>query len=284
MANNAAVVITGASTGIGEACALHLDKLGFRVIAGIRKSADGQSLRQRSTGRLVPLRLDITDATEVVEATRTVEEAVGDSGLAGLVNNAGIVVSSMLEFLPLDELRRQLEVNVVAQLGVTQALLPSLRKARGRIVNMGSLSGLISTPFMGAYCASKFALEALTDALRMELRPWKMHVSIIEPGFINTPILEKSMAAAEALRDQLPPQAQQLYGETGLAVREGIRREAAKGATAHVVAKALEHALTARRPRTRYIVGEQSALQIRFARSLPDRWRDAMIMKRLGLK
>ena len=144
-----AVVITGASTGIGEACALHLDKLGYRVFAGIRKAADGESLRSRASERLVPIRLDISDETEIREAARKVVEALGDEGLAGLVNNAGIVVGGMLEFLPLDELRRQLEVNVIGQIAVTQAFLPSLRKARGRIVNIGSLSGLISTPFTG---------------------------------------------------------------------------------------------------------------------------------------
>ena len=200
MADRGAVVITGASTGIGEACALHLDKLGFRVFAGIRKAVDGDSLRQRASERLVPVRLDVSDQMEIDEAARHIIQALGGHGLAGLINNAGIVVGGMLEFLPLEALRRQLEVNVVGQIAVTQALLPSLRKARGRIVNIGSVAGLISSPFTGAYSASKFALEALTDSLRMELRPWKIHVSLIEPGFIQTPILKKSVAAAEALR------------------------------------------------------------------------------------
>ncbi|MGD1157325.1 MAG: SDR family oxidoreductase, partial [Terriglobia bacterium] len=188
MADKGAVVITGASTGIGEACALHLDKLGFRVFAGIRKAADAEALRHRASARLVPIRLDVSDETEVEQAARNVTEALRGEGLAGLVNNAGIVVAGMLEFLPLDALRRQLEVNVVGQVAVTQAFLPHLRKARGRIVNIGSVSGLIAGPFSGAYAASKFALEALTDALRVELRPWKIHVSIVEPGNIQTPI------------------------------------------------------------------------------------------------
>ncbi len=161
MADKGAVVITGASTGIGEACALHLDKMGFRVFAGIRKAADAESLKRRASARLVTLRLDISDETEIERAAETVKEALHGDGLAGLINNAGIVVGGMLEFLPLDALRRQLEVNVVGQIAVTQAFLPDLRKARGRIVNMGSVSGLISSPFSGAYAASKFALEAL---------------------------------------------------------------------------------------------------------------------------
>jgi NAD(P)-dependent dehydrogenase (short-subunit alcohol dehydrogenase family) len=278
------VVITGASTGIGEACALHLDKLGYRVFAGIRKAADGESLRQRASARLVPVRLDISDEAEIGEAARNIIEALGGGGLVGLVNNAGIVVGGMLEFLPLEALRRQLEVNVVGQIAVTQAFLPSLRKARGRIVNIGSVSGLISSPFSGAYSASKFALEALTDSLRMELRPWKIHVSIVEPGYIQTPIVKKSLAAAEELRAQLPEEAHQLYGPSARAVREATEAEAAQGASTEVVVKAVVHALTARRPRTRYLVGNRSALQISLARALPDRWRDALMARHFGLK
>jgi NAD(P)-dependent dehydrogenase (short-subunit alcohol dehydrogenase family) len=278
------VVITGASTGIGEACALHLDKLGYRVFAGIRKAADGESLRRRASARLVPVRLDISDETEVGEAARNVTEALSGGGLAGLVNNAGIVVGGTLEFLPLEALRHQLEVNVIGQIAVTQAFLPSLRKARGRIVNIGSVSGLISAPFSGAYSASKFALEALTDSLRLELRPWKIHVSIVEPGYIQTPIVSKSLAAAEALRAQLPEEALQLYGASLRAVRESTEREAAKAAPTEVVVKAVVHALAARRPSTRYVVGNHSGLEISFGRALPDRWRDALMARHMGLK
>ncbi len=288
MADLGAVVITGASTGIGEACALHLDSLGYRVFAGIRKAADGDSLRKRASARLTPIRLDVSDEAEVKVAAQNVTEALGGAGLTGLVNNAGIVVSGMLEFLPLDELRHQLEVNVIGQIAVTQAFLPALRKAHGRIVNIGSVSGLISGPFTGAYSASKFALEALTDSLRLELRPWNIHVSIVEPAFIQTPIVGKAMAAADALREQLPEEALQLYGPAVRAVREATAADAAKGAATDVVANAVAHSLSARRPRTRYMVGNPSALQlrlqIRFFRSLPDRWRDALIARHLGIK
>jgi NAD(P)-dependent dehydrogenase (short-subunit alcohol dehydrogenase family) len=284
MADKGSVVVTGASTGIGEACALHLDKLGYRVFAGIRKALDGEALRRRASERLVPVRLDISDETEIRQAARNIVESLGSEGLAGLINNAGIVVGGMLEFLPLEALRRQLEVNVIGQIAVTQALLSSLRKARGRIVNIGSVSGLISSPFTGAYSASKFALEALTDSLRMELRPWKIHVSLIEPGFVQTPIIAKSLAAAEELRAELPAEAFQLYGPAFQAVENATRRESAKGVPADVVAKAVEHALTSPRPRTRYVVGSNSGFQIGLARALPDRWRDALITRRLGLK
>ena len=284
MADKGAVVITGASTGIGEACALRLDQLGYRVFAGIRKAADGESLRQHASPRLVPVRLDISDEAEVGQAARNVIEALGGGGLAGLVNNAGIGVVGMLEFLPLETLRRQLEVNVIGQIAVTQAFLPSLRKARGRIVNIGSLSGLIASPFTGAYAASKFALEALTDSLRLELRPWKIHVSIVEPGFIQTPIAKKSMEAEEAFRAQLPVEALQLYEPYLRAARAATEAEAAKGASTEVVVKAVVHALSARRPRTRYVVGNHSGLQISLGRALPDRWRDTLIARHFGLK
>jgi NAD(P)-dependent dehydrogenase (short-subunit alcohol dehydrogenase family) len=284
MADKGAVVITGASTGIGEACALHLDQMGYRVFAGIRKAVDGDSLRQRASDRLAPVRLDIGDQMEIDEAARHIMEALGGRGLAGLVNNAGIVVPGMIEFLPLDELRRQLEVNVIGQVAVTQAFLPSLRRARGRIVNVSSLAGLIASPFTGAYSASKFALEALTDALRMELRPWKIQVSLVEPGYIQTPIVKKSVAAAEALRAQFPAEALELYGANLRAARAVTEREAGQGAPAEVVVKAVVHALTAHRARIRYSVGPHSGWQIHLGRALPDRWRDALITRHMGLK
>jgi NAD(P)-dependent dehydrogenase (short-subunit alcohol dehydrogenase family) len=284
MEDKGAVVITGASTGIGEACALHLDRLGYRVFAGIRNVADGESLRRRASERVVPLRLDITDQAQIAEAARGVTETLAGEGLRGLVNNAGIVVGGMLEFLPLDALRRQLEVNVIGQIAVAQAFLPSLRKAQGRIINIGSVSGLISGPGTGAYCASKFALEALTDSLRLELRPWNIHVAIVEPGFIRTPIVGKSVAAAEALAAQVPPEALELYGATTRIVIKAIQREAAKGASTDVVAKAVTHALSAPRPRTRYLVGPCFGFSISLMRALPDRWRDALIARAMGLK
>ena len=284
MTNPGAVVITGASTGIGEACALHLDKLGYRVFACIRKAADGDSLRRRASERLAPVRMDVSDEAEVSEGARNITESLHGGGLAGLVNNAGIVVGGMLEFLPLDALRQQLEVNVIGQIAVTQALLPCLRKAKGRIVNISSVSGLISSPFFGAYCASKFALEALSDALRMELRPWKIHVSLVEPGYVQTPIIRKSIAAAEALRAQLSAEATRLYGPQIDRVGATSQREAAEAAPTEVVVKAVAHALLARRPRTRYVVGANSGFQVALARALPDRWLDALIVRHFGLK
>jgi len=277
-----AVVITGASTGIGQTCALHLDQLGFRVFPGVRKRGDGEALRAQASERLTPVQLDVTDERAITVAIETVAASVGEAGLAGLINNAGIAVAGMLEFLPLAALRNQLEVNVIGAVAVTQAFLPLLRKGRGRVVNIGSDSGLLSTPFLGAYCASKFALEALTDALRQELRPWGIKVSIIEPGNIQTPIWEKSSAAAKRLLEGMPRQAHELYGPAIEAVRVAAEKSAASAIPPTAVARAVTHALTARRPKTRYRVGKDAAFLALLARYVPDRMRDALIARYLG--
>ena len=169
MAVQGPIVITGASSGIGAACARYLDALGFTVWAGVRSTQDGEALTRLTSSRLRVLMLDVTDPASIEAARKTLAEATRDTGLAGLVNNAGISVAGPLELLPLSEVRTQFEVNVIGVLAVTQALLPLLRLARGRIVNISSIAGLAATPFLGAYCSSKFALEAMSDALRLEL-------------------------------------------------------------------------------------------------------------------
>ena len=281
MRDRGAVVITGASTGIGEACALHLAGLGFRVFAGVRKEADAAALRGKAMGRIAPLSLDVTDPAALGRAAAEVAGAVGDGGLAGLVNNAGIAVAAPLEFLPLDEFRRQLEVNVTGQLAATQAFLPLLRRGRGRIVNMSSIAGRIAGPMIGPYHASKFALEALSDALRLELRPWGLHVAVIEPGTIATPIWAKSGAAAEALLAALPARAHELYGPQIAAMRARAARAEGSGIPPRRVAEAVAHALTARRPKTRYLVGTDARIGALVAR-LPDRLRDRLLLRRLA--
>jgi NAD(P)-dependent dehydrogenase (short-subunit alcohol dehydrogenase family) len=281
-----AVVITGASTGIGEACALRLDRTGFYVFAGVRKPGDGERLKSQASERLVPLIIDVTDAASIERAAQTVANAAGEAGLAGLaglVNNAGVSVPGPLEFLPIDELRRQLEVNVVGQIAVTQAFLPLIRKRRGRIVNMGSIGGRMATAFIGAYNASKFAMEALTDALRQELRPWGIHVSIVEPGSIATPIWEKAQATGDELEKTLPAQAMTLYGPTFTAMRAAARKFEAAGIPPDEVAKFVEHALTARTPKTRYVVGRDAQLQRVLVKVAPDRLRDRLVAQQLGL-
>ncbi len=275
------VLITGASTGIGRACALYLDRRGFHVLATVRRPEDGAALSEAATGPLRSLLLDVTDAASIGGALGEVTALVGEDGLYGLVNNAGIAVAGPLEVLPLEALRRQLEVNVVGQVAVTQAFLPLLRRARGRVVNMGSIGGRSVLPFVGAYCASKFALEALTDALRMELRPWGIEVSIVEPGSVATPIWQRGEAAAEAMLSDLGPDAGILYGAAMEALRKAVRDTGDRGAPPEAVARVVHHALTARRPATRYLVGSMARIRA-ILQHLPDRMRDRLLLRRLG--
>jgi len=265
------VVITGASSGIGEACALYLAHLGFGVFAGVRKKVGAQALRARGAGRIEPLFVDVRDADSVASAAETVRRAVGESRLAGLVNNAGIAVAAPLEFLPVGELRRQLEINVVGQVAVTQAFLPHLREGNGRVVNVGSIGGKIAGPLLGAYVASKFAMEGLTDSLRRELEPWAIHVSIVEPGAVRTPIWERSLMAADALLHRFPRRALVLYGSEIERQRSSALKAARKGIPPEIVARAVAHALTAKRPKTRYPVGRDARVASVLVRLLPDR-------------
>jgi NAD(P)-dependent dehydrogenase (short-subunit alcohol dehydrogenase family) len=284
MATTGSVVVTGASSGIGEACALRLDRLGFQVFAGVRREVDGGALKQKASDRLTPILLDVTDAASIKSAADTLTALLGETGLTGLVNNAGIAVAGPLEFLPIDELRRQFEVNVIGQIAVTQAFLPLLRRGHGRVVNMGSIAGKSALPFIGPYSASKFAMEALTDSLRMELLPWNIPVSIIEPASVATPIWQKSLQAGEKVAAILPPQAHELYGHAIVSMSKmvsNIRKTAPNnGVSTDVVARAVEHALTAKKPRTRYLVGTAALLRLLLG-ILPDRARDRLITWRL---
>lgn len=277
------VVITGASSGIGEACALHLAEVGFHVFAGVRKAADGEALQGKAAGRLTPVLIDVTDADSIAAAVETVTAAVGSAGLAGLVNNAGISIASPLEFVPLAELRAQFEVNVVGQVAVTQAFLPLIRQAKGRVVNIGSIGGRMAVPFLGPYAASKFALEALTDCLRVELRPWGIHVSIVEPGNITTPIWEKSRSSAKAMLEHLPQRAHELYGPAIARMWKITDRMSRSGLPAEIVGATVGHALTTQHPKTRYVIGREAKLQALMAIFMPDRMRDNLIVRSLRL-
>jgi NAD(P)-dependent dehydrogenase (short-subunit alcohol dehydrogenase family) len=241
-------LVTGASSGIGQACADRLARNGWRVLAGVRREGTAPD-------RTEEVLLDVTEPPEL-----ELEE------LDGLVNNAGIAMAGPIEFLPAEELRRQLEVNVVGQLRMVQLALPALRRSRGRIVNIGSISGRSALPFLGAYAMSKFALEAMTDALRIELRPWGIHVAIVEPGTIKTPMWTRE-------RPDPPDEALSLYGERIAAFRDFALKRSAEGAPADAVARVVEHALTAERPKPRYLVGRDARIRAGVER-LPDRIRD----------
>lgn len=272
------MLITGASTGIGEACALWLQDRGYRVFAGVRKSTDAEALQQKSKGHLTPVLLDVADEASIRKAVQFV--LTQTPKLEGLVNNAGIAVAGPLEFVPLQELRRVLEVNVVGQVAVTQAFLPLLREARGRIVLMSSISGRVAAPLMGPYAASKFALEAIGDALRRELAPWGVEVSIIEPGNIQTPIWRKGIAWGEALKEQLSADAIRLYGPAIDGILRYIRGQDGKGLHPNEVARVVEQALVSACPKTRYVVGRDAKAGALLARLLPDRWVDRFIAGR----
>lgn len=262
-------LVTGASSGIGAACALRLAASGWRVHAGVRREGDAPA----GTDEIL---LDVTDAGDIARAA----ERIGE--LDALVNNAGIAIAIPLEFIPLEELRRQLEINVIGQVAVTQAFLPHLRRSRGRIVFVGSIAGRSALPFLGAYAASKHALEALADTWRVELRPFGIEVSLVEPGTIRTPIWTKSAALADSLANGAPPQLGELYGERVAAFGRVAAERGAKGASVGAVANAVEAALTKQRPPTRKLIGRDAKLRSGVER-LPDRIRDS-VYERLLLR
>jgi NAD(P)-dependent dehydrogenase (short-subunit alcohol dehydrogenase family) len=276
------VLITGASTGIGRATALHLDARGWQVYAGVRKEEDAASLREAGSERLVPLMLDVTDAGQIAAAAERVAVEQGGTGLDGLVNNAGIAVPGPLETLPIEDFRRQVETNLIGQVAVTQAMLPAIRSARGGIVFNTSIGGLMAFPMFGAYHAAKFGLEAVGDVFRQELRPWGISVSVVEPGSIATPIWERGDAEVDALTERLGADHASLYGEATEAFREVARKTGERGIPPERVAARIEHALSARRPRTRYLVGADARGQAFASRVLPDRLLDWIVARVAG--
>jgi NAD(P)-dependent dehydrogenase (short-subunit alcohol dehydrogenase family) len=263
--------VTGASSGIGFASAIRLADAGWRVYGGVRTDDAAAELRARG---IVPVRLDVTDAEQIAAAAHEV-----GSELHGLVDNAGIAVAAPLELVPLAELRRQLEVNVVGQLAVLQAMLPALRRARGRVVLMGSVGGRSALPFLGPYAASKHALEAFADVLRVELAPWSIAVAIVEPASVKTPIWTKGAETADAMRERVPPEQASLYAERIERFRQ-VALSRGPGVDPDVVARVVEHALTASRPKARYLVGRDAHLRAWIER-LPTRVRDRMLARAL---
>jgi NAD(P)-dependent dehydrogenase (short-subunit alcohol dehydrogenase family) len=270
------VLVTGASTGIGEATSLHLRQLGFDTVAGVRRDEDAERLGRQG---LRTVRLDVTDDAQIAAA----RDEIGDGPLAGLVNNAGVAVAAPLEFVPLDELRHQLEVNLIGQVAVTQAFLPALRRTGGRIVNVSSIGGRVALPLLAPYHASKFALEGVSDSLRRELRSQGVEVIVVEPGGIRTPIWGKGNALADELTGRMPPEGQRLYGRLIAKVREETDKiERERGLPPSAVAEVIGKALTADRPRTRYVVGNDAKVRAQLARLLPDRAMDGLIGRALG--
>lgn len=281
--NPPAILITGASSGIGEACALELDEQGFRIFAAVRSETTAERLRESSSERLTPVILDVTDAPSIAAAAELVRDTVGEAGLAGLVNNAGIAIVGPLELLPLDALRRQFEVNVIGQIAVTQAMMPLLRTAKGRIVNVSSINGAISPPYFGPYASSKFAIEALSDALRGELRQWGIHVSVVAPGPVRTPIWGKTLSTSDQLSESVSQESLELY-KTHIDVVDRLPNKVLKEAMPmQWVVDAIVHALTAQRPKIRYYITWRTRLTFRAFRMVPDVIRDWVVRREMGI-
>ena len=273
------VVITGASTGIGEATALKLDAAGFRVFAGVRKAEDGERLRAKASDRLRVIQpLDVTDHDSITHAAALVESELGGEPLTGIVNNAGIATGGPLEALDLDDLRSTLEVNSIAPVAVAQAFLPMLRRSRGRIVNISSIGGRVAQPFAGPYITSKHALEGINDVLRLELIEWDIDVIAIEPGTIATPIWEKGSSQAGEVLGKMAPRMRELYGKRLEKFSKVLERQTKRGAPPEKVADAVHKALTSDRPRARYLIGDAYVL-LALKTVLPTRLLDRVFYK-----
>ncbi len=275
-----AVLVTGASSGIGYATALRLARNGTIVFAGIRRQIDGESLLREGAGNIKPMLLDVADATSLLRARAKIDGS-REYRLDGLVNNAGTALAGPLELLPIAEIRKQFEVNFFGALATIQTFLPLLRESRGRIVNVSSISGKLAAPLIGAYAASKFALEAASDALRVELRPFGISVSVIEPGSVGTPLWRRSTAASLKLLDEAPLERRAGYDATIRLMMRRAQQHDLRGVGPERVARAIERALTAHRPQARYLVGIDARLRLLLAR-LPEPLRDFVITAALG--
>jgi NAD(P)-dependent dehydrogenase (short-subunit alcohol dehydrogenase family) len=276
-ASRGAVVVTGASSGIGRATALLLDARGYRVFAGIRKKRDAEALQAEASTALTPLTLDVTREESVGLAVARVQRETG-GGLFGLVNNAGVSLNGPLELLPVSEIQTLFDVNVVGLLSVTRAFIPLLRKERGRLVNISSGHGLLAVPDKSVYAASKFAVQAIGDSLRLELRPFGIHVSNLVVGKVDTAVLDKILAQREELRQATPPETFELYAP----LFDFFDREVKNlpGIQPEDVARVVARALTARRPRAHYPVGP-GARKMKNLAHVPLRIRDALMSRAL---
>lgn len=266
------VLITGASSGIGLTTANHLAQSGYQVFAGFRSASDGAKFESG----IIPLRLDVTDEESIAAALNTVMESTSGS-LNALICNAGIPLAGPLELVNLDRFADVLEVNVLGNVRVTQHFVPLLRSCAGKIVFIGSISGRISLPFQGAYSASKFALESIADALRLELRPWNITVTIIEPGNVTTKIRNKALAAIEANLQELTPQEKKLYKPIYDFALQHASKKSAEPMTA---ARLIERVLGSDKIKPRYLLGNDAGILSLIAR-LPTRWRDRIISSKL---
>ena len=279
-----AVVVTGASTGIGRATALYLDEKGYRVFAGVRKQADAKSLEEAASDRLTPITIDVVKKPSISAARQKVQRAVGKDGLAGLVNNAGIAGAGPIEHLPVAEFQKVIDVNLVGQYAVTQAFLPLLRRGGGTILFITSIGGRVASPFFSPYNAAKFGLEGMADSLRRELKPWKeMDVVVIEPGSIATPIWEKGNDNFAAASKKMHPEADRLYGPQMVRLKEVTEETAARGMEPVKVAKVIEKAIRKSNPKARYIVGRDAKMMARTQSLVGDKNFDKLMRRGMSM-
>jgi NAD(P)-dependent dehydrogenase (short-subunit alcohol dehydrogenase family) len=271
------VLITGASRGIGRVTALRLASKGWTVLAGVRTEADGAELAGAGGPNLRALVLDITDAAHL----SALPGQIGTQ-LDAVVNNAGFALDGPIETLDLDALRRQYEVNVIGQVAVTQAVLPLLRANHGRVLFVSSLSGRLSTPLTGAYNSSKYAIEAIGDALRVELRRWKLPVVLVEPGPVATDMWGGAIEQHEATLAALSPAHRELYGETFEKAKKTLAFMQKQAVPIEKVAAVIEKGLTAKRPKARYQVDFGSKAQLVGAAFTPTRMLDAILGRAMG--
>ena len=280
---NGAVLVTGASSGIGRATALYLEQLGFSVFASVRNEQDGQVLRSEASGGIVPVLMDVTEPASIERAREQISQTVGDAGLAGLVNNAGVGFVSPLEFVPLDDLRWLFEVNFFGLLSVTQVFLPLLRQRSGRIVNLSSTASIMVAPFHGPYSASKLAMNGLSDALRLELKPLGIQVSVVVCGSIQTPMWEKGEYLSDRVAKKFPPNAMELYGTPYRKLRDYFSKIGKAGVPPKSAALKIAHALTARSAKHTYFVGPDANFYNIANKLLYGRLRDWVVLRSIGL-
>ena len=275
---NRTVLITGASTGIGEACSLLLAREGFRVFAAVRRIEDADRLKATIPG-VNTLLMDVTNDDSVSYAAQELDHATAGE-LFALINNAGIAVAGPLECLPLPELEKQLDINVVGPVRVTQKFLPMLRRSRGRIVMMSSIAGRSALPVVGAYSASKFALEAISDTWRVELYKWGIKVILVEPGATRTPIWDKSATLTTGTMEGVPVEKVALYRSLIDVGRKFANKSSVDGMPVEEVSSVVLRAITANNPKARYLVGTSVRQRI-ILESLPTGIRDWILAKSL---
>jgi short-subunit dehydrogenase len=273
------ILISGASTGIGRACATHLAGRGHAVWAGVRSQSSFDQLTRLNIKGLWPIFLDVTDSSSIASAFSMIKKKSGT--IHGLINNAGIALYGPVEGLPMEDWRRQFDINFFGAIELTKTCLPLIRESKGRVINMSSIAGRIASPFLGPYACSKFALEAFSDSLRREVRKYGVKVSIVEPGPIQTPIWEKSQGEIQERSDGLSAEVMEVYGTSMDRFYKAMKQAADTAVPVEVVVKAVEHALTARSPQTRYPVGRGVGFMARVSNVLPDSWMDQMLRSRV---